>query len=95
VQDYYMINETLPASLTDIPEFEVPTAPEGRASYRYTVTEAGFELCATFAQASDPDEYSNSVPMMEKSLIRNPDNWSHGAGEVCFDRIINKTDIQK
>jgi Domain of unknown function (DUF5671) len=93
VQDYYMINETLPASLTDIPEFEVPTAPEGRASYHYAVTEAGFELCATFAQASDPDEYSNTVSMMEKSLIRNPDNWSHGAGEVCFDRIINNTDI--
>jgi hypothetical protein len=90
VQDYYLANNKLPENLEALGAPAAPTAPEDRPAYRYSVTDAGFELCATFNNESVPNEYYGSTAVMEKSLIRNPDNWQHGAGEVCFERIINK-----
>jgi hypothetical protein len=92
LQNYYVINKKLPDTLDTIANPAAPTAPEGRAAYRYTVTADGFELCATFAQESKATDYVGSTPVMEKGLIANPDNWQHGTGEVCFQRIMNKTD---
>ncbi|MBP9842865.1 MAG: hypothetical protein KBC62_02560 [Candidatus Pacebacteria bacterium] len=91
VQDYYLTNQKLPENLGTLGEPAAPTAPEGRADYKYNVTNEGFELCATFAQPSNPDEFmGGTMPISEKGFIKNPDNWQHGAGETCFSRIINK-----
>ena len=90
IQDYAVINKKLPTSLSDLSEPAVPTAPETRAAYEYNITKNGFELCATFAADSKGDMYyGGSAPVMEKSYIRNPDNWQHGTGKHCFDRTIN------
>lgn len=90
IQDYYLINQKLPEDLRDLGEPAVPQAPEGREAYRYEATAEGFELCATFSAESGPNEWMGGMAIMEKSLIRNPDNWQHGAGEACFERVINQ-----
>jgi Domain of unknown function (DUF5671) len=93
LQDYSVTNGKLPDTLEGLGNGAIPQAPEDRATYRYTVTEEGFELCATFAQPSTENEnymYQSSAVINEKMMIKNPDNWQHGAGEVCFKRIVNK-----
>lgn len=93
IQDYLTLNGSLPATLADI-EKQIPiqTAPEGRPAYSYAVTDTGFKLCATFAKTSQPDEFSFAGPITvgkeEKGIILNPDNWEHGTGEVCFERVV-------
>lgn len=94
IQDYLILNGSLPQTLDDLiieKGLELPTAPEGRTGYRYEITESGFQLCATFAAPSRKDEYLYARPAIatdEKSIILNPDNWEHGKGEVCFERIV-------
>jgi hypothetical protein len=93
LQDHSLTNRKLPDSLEELSNGVIPQAPEDRAAYRYAVTDEGFELCATFAQPSTSNEnymYQSSVVINEKMMIKNPDNWQHGAGEVCFKRIVNK-----
>jgi hypothetical protein len=93
VQDYAMTNSVLPESLDKLGEPATPTAPEDRPAYRYGVTNEGFELCATFNQASTEAEMmynSTSMGVDTKMMIQNPDNWQHGTGEVCFKRIVTK-----
>jgi len=95
IEDYYRANEALPADLQELfGEFDVPTAPEGRPDYTYTVTseeEPAFQLCATFAYDQN-DVSSNYRPMdgMMQSSIRGNYNWDYKAGEWCFDRTIDK-----
>lgn len=103
LQDYLTVNNTLPESLAALSEYSgmrTPTAPENRSAYRYELTEAGFALCATFfAVSTDYDNYYYPKPVMapaatgdspEKApvTIVNPNNWEHGAGEVCFERVV-------
>ncbi len=93
IQDYGMTNGALPQTLEALGAGTPTTAPNGRPAYTYTLTEEGFELCATFAQPSTENEnfmYQSSVVVNEKMMIKNPDNWQHDAGEVCFNRIVNK-----
>ncbi|MCB9813915.1 hypothetical protein H6784_00720 [Candidatus Nomurabacteria bacterium] len=95
IQDYVSINDELPESIEQVYETnanKVPTAPEARTAYRYEVTDKGFSLCADFAQPSTGDEYlygPSRIDMANEKQILNPDNWSHGAGEVCFERVIS------
>ena len=90
IQDYTVTNGTVPENLATLGEPDVPTAPENRPAYRYEVTAEGFDLCATFAQESTEEMYHGAMAVEEKSYIKNPDNWQHGSGEVCFKRIVNK-----
>jgi glucan phosphoethanolaminetransferase (alkaline phosphatase superfamily) len=90
IQDYSLTNGKLPETLSELSDGTLPEAPEDRAAYKYAITDEGFELCATFAQESKQNEFYGSTSVMEKGLIKNPDNWQHGAGEVCFKRIVNK-----
>jgi hypothetical protein len=94
IQDYLAINSVVPTSLDDLSNgTNIPTAPEGRTAYRYETTEKGFLLCATFATETPADEFFGlSRPIMEKGVIVNPDNWQHGTGEVCFDRIVSASE---
>lgn len=91
IQNYISLNQTAPVSLSDLENAGLlPTAPEGRADYVYEVTETGFKLCAEFKTDSLSDEYMYTRPVMEeKGVIANPDNWQHGTGEVCFERVVN------
>lgn len=93
IQDHLVTTKTLPESLFELyAGVAVPSAPENRPEYRYETTEQGFVLCATFANTSKRDEYSYARPItqsgMDYPVIVNPDNWEHGEGEVCFDRVV-------
>lgn len=89
IQDYYNINDDkLPDSLAQLPN--ASAAPEERPAYTYEITDAGFKLCATFAAESTENDMMNPSFVDEKALIKNPDNWQHEGGEVCFERIVNK-----
>lgn len=92
IQDHVVVNAALPETLDQLSNGSIPTAPEDRPAYEYNVTAEGFELCATFAQTSTESEnymYQSGVMIDEKMMIKNPDNWQHDAGEVCFKRVIN------
>jgi hypothetical protein len=94
IQDHLILNGSLPESLDNLTESSkvpLPSAPEEREAYRYELTEQGFQLCATFAAASRSDEFLYSrpfAPTNEAPTILNPDNWEHGEGEVCFERVV-------
>jgi|AntRauTorckE6833_2_1112554.scaffolds.fasta_scaffold01860_3 hypothetical protein len=95
VQEHIMTNDgTLPATIEDVyDEIAVPTAPEDRPAYSYEVTEQGFNLCATFSSESRTNDiYSHARPISPSDEIRhvitNPDNWEHGVGEICFERVV-------
>lgn len=98
IQDYVSINSELPKDIEQAYTtngIKVPTAPEARSAYRYEITDKGFSLCADFAQPSTGDEFMygpSRVDITNEKQILNPDNWSHGAGEVCFERVVNVDD---
>ncbi len=102
LQEYLYLNETLPTSRADLSvaaTVTIPDAPEDRPAYRYERTEKGFVLCATFETVSEQgDAYSRpfaapvelSIGGTTKNVptIINPNDWSHGTGEVCFERVV-------
>lgn len=92
IQNYLSINNSLPTSLDDAyVGMSVPQAPEGRVAYKYEITDKGFALCATFVGPSRKGEYFASQPIMpagKETVITNPDNWEHGVGEWCFERVV-------
>lgn len=94
VVNYWQQKEALPATLADLRDplsgNIVPVDPKTGESYTYTRDSAmTFSICATFELAGS-DPYSGGRPMptepMEKGM---EDNWTHEAGEQCFDRIID------
>jgi hypothetical protein len=92
IESYISLRGEVPTSLEEVARANgVPLmmeAPEGREAYTYEVTENGFRLCATFAAATPADEYSVPYYIDESSLIKNRDNWSHGEGRYCFERVV-------
>lgn len=91
IQDHLAVNGTVPASLDQLVNVKLPDAPENRPAYRYEVTETGFNLCATFADSSNPEDslYARSVvPVADGGYIVNPNNWEHESGDVCFERVV-------
>ena len=93
IQQYYVLNKTLPDNLEALQEFGTPPqAPEDRPAYRYNKIENGFELCATFSQPSRNNEpyMEYSAPIDRTTFILNPDNWQHKEGEACFKRAIEE-----
>ena len=86
---FWQSKEVLPSVLSelesDIRGVRLPSDPETGEQYSYKVlgTET-FELCATFGTDLD----------INASQVRSPSpyyqaDWSHGVGEVCFERIID------
>jgi hypothetical protein len=93
------LNETgeLPDTLAELYTInQAPEAPEGRADYRYEVTETGFTLCAEFGQASQRDDYyyPRDFPFTEteRPQLVNSDNWEHEAGDWCFERTFSSNE---
>ena len=87
VENYYQLHETLPADLpTAYGRIPVPTAPNDRAAYTYTVTDAThYQLCATFAAASS--DLANGAPVPVAAKLNY--DWTHDAGHWCFDRVVD------
>ena len=102
IVNYWQLKESIPTSLTELQDpisgFVVPVDPETGLAYAYTATGAtSFELCATFGKESLPTDPSMTRPIAvpikgmpgEVGIDLNAEPWTHGVGEVCFDRTID------
>lgn len=98
VEEYFNLNDELPQDIDILfSGIIAPSAPEGISDYEYAVLEENrFELCATFSSESVTLTRARPVPvaLFEVQLIRDPNNWDHGVGRVCFERIV-QTDVFK
>ncbi len=84
IGSYWSEKKLLPTQLVDLQRdlyyFQLPVDPETDENYSYSVTGSlSFELCATFSA-----EYQAILNTRLPS-----DQWNHGVGETCFDRIID------
>jgi Domain of unknown function (DUF5671) len=90
IENYLALNGTLPEKLTDLDMSDsLPQAAEEREPYTYERTQNGFELCATFVKASTQEEMAWASGFDETMAIKNRDNWTHGEGRYCFERVLN------
>jgi hypothetical protein len=91
---YWQSKERLPVTLGNLSDsisgYVAPTDPETGASYEYVITgTTTFKLCATFNSASETDpnmEAQTKYAMYPGGVM---ENWSHGAGQACFERTID------
>ena len=90
IESSYSMNGVLPETLDELSDRNtIPTAPEGRASYSYMKTgTTTFELCATFAVPSSPNQFPSYTGYTDVG-IKNPYDWNHKTGRTCFPRIMN------
>jgi hypothetical protein len=95
IVNYWQGKTKLPEKLTDIEDpirgVSVPKDPENGVDYVYKVnSDLSFSLCAVF---SLPNQ-TPAVPVQTRPIAPTPyyvgDNWNHGAGNVCFERNIDK-----
>lgn len=94
VTNYWQAKQKLPESLAVLNDpvtgTIVPTDPDTNASYRYEATGAtSFKLCATFAKETRDAARSTTAPAYPENGMKGATNWQHGAGESCFDRVID------
>jgi len=93
IEDYIRQNEVLPSALEElyVEGTKAKTSPEDREEYVYEITDEGFKLCATFLHSTEMNNNSMIRPYYpdENTIIKNPNNWEHGEGRVCFDRVVN------
>lgn len=93
VEAYYAKNETLPQTIADVypAGIDMPAAPAERTSYNYKVTGAEtYELCATFAEPT-PESERLAKPIYDDPTMYQNQNWEHGIGETCFERVAQKS----
>jgi hypothetical protein len=93
ILDFWQHKNALPASLADLNDYPLIDA-QTQTSYEYKATGAlRFELCATFNAASSANQNNNmypaSAPMPYGRGKGLSDNWTHTAGHVCFERVID------
>lgn len=97
VVEYWQAKDALPSELSDLVDSvrfaDVPVDPDSGAQYGYRrVSELTFELCADFARGTDTDtitavSYPDMYPVGQAGVEGS--DWTHGAGEVCFERTID------
>lgn len=96
--NFWQQKGTLPESIVELEDplsgFTVPKDPQTGGEYRYERTsQSSFKLCATFNKESVPGQYGVSRPTSEPEFLKGGDTLSgpftHGVGEVCFDRTID------
>lgn len=94
--NYWIQKQKLPQSLNDLVDnisgFAPPKDPQNGEVYVYKkVNDLSFELCAKFNLSSDnpliDQRYYVAEPI--SPLGKQPENWKHDAGEICFKRIID------
>ncbi len=94
--NYWQQGERVPKSLTDLSDpisgWIVPNDPETGAPYEYILGEGmSFQLCATFTKESRggvSGDMTKPVPVGGEFGLEN-ENWVHGAGRQCFERVID------
>lgn len=93
---YWQQKESLPTELSELQDsisgFVVPVDAETGTPYSYVKTgDTSFELCATFnKESTENDSLYPKVPsMIGGGVDLNVLPWTHGVGEVCFDRTID------
>ena len=96
--NYWIQKDKLPNALSDLKNsitgFAPPRDPESGAAYGYQIkTPLAFELCANFNLDSEDSAENISkalspapYPYYESGYLQ---NWGHGKGLVCFDRMID------
>ncbi len=96
VYSYYQPKQQLPTSLAEVNDpiqgFIVPKDPKTGQDYGYRSTNApganpSFELCATFETQSPGTDTSYTEPIGHR--VGMSENWRHGIGQTCFERIID------
>jgi FtsH-binding integral membrane protein len=102
IVNYWMQKEALPETLEDLADsisgFKAPLDPQTGINYSYEKTgRLSFELCANFNLLREYGEnglrYDPVKPM--SSMAYGPENWSHEAGDFCFEREIDPELYQK
>ncbi|MBI4050599.1 MAG: hypothetical protein HY396_01340 [Candidatus Doudnabacteria bacterium] len=102
IVNYWQNKNVLPQNLAelndDIRGIRIPKDPQTGADYGYKIQESlSFALCASFNRPSYQKDisgplssrvYKTSYPASEPYFISQ--NWDHDAGEVCFERTIDK-----
>ncbi len=91
VVNFWQQKQSIPAALNELNDplsgFMVPTDVQTGESYGYERTSnSSFKLCATFNM---PSRSGGEVSVAEPYRYEGEGNWSHEAGEVCFDRTID------
>jgi hypothetical protein len=100
VVNYYQQKGMVPATLADaIDPISGNTIPlDAQTSTPYTYTKVGataFKLCATFNKDTRPGDPTMTRPVMpvkvpgEVGIDLYALPWTHGTGQVCFDRTID------
>ena len=96
---FYQAKQKLPGVIADLNNSlnygPVPVDPQSGESYVYQPGEGlSFKLCAVFnaeSRGSQKVYYESRaivpVPIGGKGVVQ--DNWQHGMGQVCFERIID------
>jgi len=87
---FWQQKETLPEDLEQLEDplsgILIPDDPQTGESYTYRVLgDRVFELCAVFTTESIADERIK----IRSEFGFTDANWSHGIGEVCFERTID------
>lgn len=81
-------------SLKDpISSFYAPSDPLTGAPYEYRATsDLAFEICATFSLSSQnqKNELKKNNTTRPMSYGMTDENWIHGAGKTCFDRVLDR-----
>lgn len=100
---FYQAKQKLPGVMSDLSNSlsfgSLPVDPQSGEEYIYRPGEGlSFELCATFNADSrvsqgrniQPGMFSEPTPMAPGGIKGGTsDNWQHGPGQVCFERIID------
>lgn len=94
IVNYWQGKEKLPNSLPELKDpisgFVVPVDPQTGESYEYRIINAeslSFELCAVFNKEGQ-DMYGEVRPASAPAKGLS-ENWQHGQGRTCFQRIID------
>jgi len=93
VVNYWQQKQELPANLDQLVDpisgVVIPKDPQSGNSYSYKVTgNKNFKLCANFNKDT-PDAAKQASIAAPVYYGTEGDNWQHGTGEVCFDRVID------
>jgi type III secretory pathway component EscS len=94
VVSYWQTKGVLPTNLEAMKDslsyFGIPTDPQTKAPYSYSVTtKTAFELCATFNL--DARNYQTTKGYSGVNYYGDPnnENWAYKKGEYCFQRTID------
>ncbi len=94
IVNYWQQKKKLPATLADLSDsisgWKAPLDPVSGAAYSYTAASStSFVLCAKFGSASDGKVGNNVARPSMPYGSGLSDNWSHTAGDACFNRTID------